>query len=107
MGRLFKQSLAVIQNRALNNPKFSSIFFLSIYFYEQCREGRNLTVEGHLFNKTNVLQRIRKAHCLRKTAVWVRPRVNSRPSVVYGLVEVDGQEYSLHFSLQTHVIMLT
>ena len=104
VGRLFKQSLAVIQNRAPNNPKFSWIFFLNIYFYEQCQEGRKLTVEGHLFNKTTVLQRIRKAHCLRKTAVWVRPRVNSRPSVVYGLVEVDGQEYSLHFSLQTQPV---
>ena len=48
---------------------------------EQCQEGRKLAMKGIYLIKTTLPQRLRKALWLRKTAVWVRPRVNNRPLV--------------------------
>ena len=40
LGRSLQQSLAVVyQNRVLNNPQFSWIFYLNIYFCEHSRGG--------------------------------------------------------------------
>ena len=56
MGRLFKQTLALVyQNRALNYLEFSWIFNLNIYFCEQSKGSQKLAVEGHVFNGNNPL----------------------------------------------------
>ena len=51
LGRSLQQSLAVVyQNRVLNNPQFSWIFYMNIYFCEHCQGGWKLTVKGCLLN---------------------------------------------------------
>ena len=39
-----------LKNTPLNNPQFSWTFDLNIYFYNQRKDDRKLTVEGRLFN---------------------------------------------------------
>ena len=41
------------QNRVLNNPQFIGTFYLNIYSCDQCQEGRELTMERHLFHQIN------------------------------------------------------
>ena len=50
MGRLFKQSLAVVkQNRVLSLFSLAEPFIVTFIFFEQLQQCRKLIVEGHLF----------------------------------------------------------
>ena len=60
--------------------------FLSILnLNESCEEFE--AVKGNLFNENSSLIVESKAHCLRKTAVWVRPRVMDRPRAFEKLIK--------------------
>ena len=51
LDRSLQQSLAVVyQNRVLNNPQFSWIFYLNIYLCEHSRGGWKQTVERRSLN---------------------------------------------------------
>ena len=56
-------------------------------------------MEGHLVNLINPQWRIPEAHCLRKTAAWVRPRdgVNNWPHKFSARKGV--QEFAVNFGL--------
>ena len=46
-------------------------------------------------NLETLLYRTRNAHCLRKSAVWVTPRVNNRPIILkfyFSFVEVTNSK---------------
>lgn len=72
-----------LQNRVLKYLQPSWIFYLNNYFCEQFQEGQKPIEEGHWFNKINLLLRMIEAHCLRNTAIWVRPLWNRRP-ILFG-----------------------
>ena len=44
--------------------------------------SRKLTGERHYLIKAILFEGILKAHCLRKTAVWVRPSLINQPQIL-------------------------
>ena len=55
------------QNRVLNNPQFIGTFYLNIYSCDQCQEGRELTMERHLFHQINtpIKKSLRLTDCVK------------------------------------------